>query len=99
MPQASESMVRSQAFAALERCLSECQQRACDEADPALQALIRLAETSEQRLAQPRCLSALTRVETHLNAVRWRLETTAALRTMMEAAAVDCQAPSTPVGQ
>ena len=76
-------MVRSQAFAALEHCLSERQQRAC----------------SEQRLAQPRCLSALTRVETHLHAVRWRLETTAALRTMVEAAAVDCPAPSTPIGQ
>ena len=93
------SALQRQAFAALERCLNLRQQQACDEADPPLQALIRSAETPQQRLIAPRCLSGLTRVETHLNTVRWRLQSPAALQQMVEAAAADCPAPSAAVGQ
>jgi len=85
--------LRDSTFTALEVCITKRQQEPCGSADTALQALIRSAEVPEQRLHQPRCLGALTRVETSLATFRWRLNTAAALQRMVEAAAADCSAP------
>ncbi|MEB3169252.1 MAG: hypothetical protein VKK97_11055 [Synechococcaceae cyanobacterium] len=85
--------LRHNTFTALELCVTDRDQEACASADTALQALIRSAESPEERLHQPRCLGALTRVETSLATFRWRLNTAATLQRMVEGAAVDCSAP------
>jgi hypothetical protein len=90
--------VRSNAFEALELCVNQRKPEPCTAADTALQHLIRSAEAPEQRLVAPRCLSALTRVETSLNTFRWRLETTTALQAMVNGAASDCPAASASLG-
>lgn len=79
--------VPAQAFSALDRCLSTRQQQACSDADVELQQLIRTSE-------QPRCLSALTQLETHLAAFRWQLEGVSDLRIKLQQARQDCPAPA-----
>jgi hypothetical protein len=92
---------RSAAFAALNRCSSTRQQEACVDARSALEALIRQEEAPEQRLKHPRCLGALTHVETVLAAFRWRLENAGNLQRVIEAAVGQCPAStaSAAVGQ
>ena len=92
---------RSAAFAALNRCSSTRQQDTCLEARSALEALIRQEEAAEQRLQHPRCLGALTHVETVLAAFRWRLENAGNLQRVIEAAVGQCPAStaSATIGQ
>ncbi len=91
--------LRSTALTALNRCSSTRQQQACQEASTALQALIRQEEGAEQRQLRPRCLGALTHVETVLAAFRWRLERSENLQRVVDAAAVQCADPSAAVSQ
>ena len=89
----------SAAFSALNRCSTMRRQEACLEADTALQDLIRQQEGPEQRLRHPRCLGALTHVETLLAAFRWRFENSANLQRVVAAAAAQCPANSAAGGQ
>ncbi len=92
---------RSAAFDALNRCSTTRQQDTCLEARSALEALIRQEEAPEQRLHHPRCLGALTHVETVLAAFRWRLENAGNLQRVIDAAEGQCPAStaSAAVGQ
>lgn len=91
--------LRSAAFSALNRCSTTRQQETCLEANTTLQALISQEEGAQQRLSHPRCLGALTQVETVLAAFRWRLENSGNLQQMLDAAAVQCPPNSVTVGQ
>jgi hypothetical protein len=91
--------LRSAALTALNRCSTTRQQLACGEASEALQGLISLEEGEEERQLRPRCLGALTHVETVLAAFRWQLERSENLQAVINAAAVQCGDPSATVGQ
>ena len=95
----SPAVLRNTAFTALEHCVAERTQESCAAAEQALQALIGSAQTSQQRLHRPRCLSGLTRVETSLHTFRWGLSTTGVLKTMVDSAALDCPTASAPISQ
>jgi hypothetical protein len=98
---APATSLRSAAFAALNRCRSTRRQETCLDAQNALEALIRQEEGPEQRLNNPRCLGALTHLETVLAAFRWRLENSDNLQQVIDAAAGQCptNATSAAVGQ
>jgi len=100
-PEAPAADGRSAAFTALNRCSATRKQDSCLEAKSALEALIRQEELPDARLSRPRCLGALTHVETVLAAFRWRLENSANLQSVMDAAAGQCPAdpPSTAISQ
>lgn len=83
---------RAAAITALNRCLSSRQPMACLEADTALQELLQ-QQGALQRQQQPRCLPALTRVETYLAAYRWGLETTTNLQRVVAEAQQQCPEP------
>lgn len=91
--------LRSAALSALNRCSTTRQHEACLEANTTLQALISQEEGAQQRLSRPRCLGALTQVETVLAAFRWRFENSRNLQQMIDAAAVQCPPNSATVGQ
>lgn len=90
VPDASSSNLRDAAFRSLNHCSSSRQQQACAEADTTLQALIVEQEQPEARERQPRCLGALTQVETMLATFRWRLETSTNLKRAIDAASAQC---------
>ena len=101
-PAAAEPAVPSlhaAAFSALIRCAESRSQQTCQLADSELKALIRDQERAEQRELQPRCLGALTQLESLLAAYRWRLETTDNLRLAINAANQQCPAPSAGLSQ
>ena len=87
------------AFSALNRCSSSRQQQACLEAESALKALIQQQEAEDQRRQHPRCLGALTQVETVLATFRWGFNTNTNLKRVISAAEQQCTADSTAVGQ
>ena len=87
------------AFEALSRCANERQQSSCQQAEEALQALIKQQESPEQQLQHPRCLGALSQVETVLAVFRWRLETHDNLLRVIQAAQQHCPQASADVGQ
>ena len=89
----------SLAFKALRRCDNERQPSICLEAEGALKALIQREEAPDQRLAHPRCLGALSHVETVLAVFRWELETNDNLQRVIEVAQQQCPPDSAPVGQ
>jgi hypothetical protein len=91
--------LRGTALTALNRCSTTRQQQMCLEASTALQALIRQEEGTEQRQLRPRCLGALTQVETVLAAFRWRLERSENLQRVVDAASVQCSDSSGAGGQ
>ena len=93
--------LHSAAFSALNRCSTARRQETCLEAHTALEVLIRQEESPDARLSRPRCLGALTHVETVLAAFRWRLENSANLQSVIDAAAGQCPAdpPSTAISQ
>jgi hypothetical protein len=91
--------LHSAAFSALNRCSTARRQETCLEAHTALEVLIRQEEGPEQRLRQPRCLGALTHVETVLAAFRWRFENSTNLQRVIEAAATQCPPNSATSGQ
>ena len=95
-----ERQLQALAFGAITRCISTRRQADCSEADTALQHLIRSSEQPHAQQQRPRCLGALTQLETHLAAVRWRLERTSDLAIQLEEAQQDCPAaPSGGMGQ
>ena len=98
-PEASAADGRSAAFTALNRCSATRKQDSCLEAKSALEALIRQEEPPDARLSRPRCLGALTHVETVLATFRWRLENSVNLQSVIDAAALQCADPSATVGQ
>ncbi len=89
----------SLAFQSLSRCANERQPSICLEAEGALKALIQREEAPDQRLAHPRCLGALSHVETVLAVFRWELETNDNLQRVIEVAQQQCPPDSAPVGQ
>lgn len=91
--------LRGAALSALNQCSSTRQQQACLEANTVLQNLIIQEEGAQQRLRHPRCLGALTQVETVLAAFRWRFENSRNLQQVLDAAAVQCPPNSAAVGQ
>ena len=86
-------------FSALRRCSSTRQQQACLDADVALKTLIQQQTAEQQRRQHPRCLGALTHLETVLAAFRWGLETDTNLQQRIAAAEQQCPAGSATVGQ
>ncbi|MBV2351108.1 hypothetical protein KUL97_05215 [Synechococcus sp. HK05] len=98
-PEASAADGLGAAFTALNRCSATRTQDSCLAAKSALEALIRQEESPDARLSRPRCLGALTHVETVLAAFRWRLENSANLQSVIDAATVQCTDPSATVGQ
>ena len=90
VPNEAPSSFRDAVFRSLNRCSATRKQQACTDADAALQALIRQEEAPDARERQPRCLGALTQVETLLATFRWRLETNSNLQTSIDAAATQC---------
>lgn len=85
-------------FAALNNCLSSRQQLACQEADTALQDLIQ-QQGALQRQQHPRCLGALTQLETVLALFRWRLESNGNLERLIRSAEPLCPTASAPISQ
>ena len=98
-PDASPPAPHTAAFSALEHCADSRSQQGCLEAETALKALIVDQEREEERQQHPRCLGALTHVETVLAVYRWRLENTGNLQGAIQAAAQQCPAPSTGLSQ
>jgi hypothetical protein len=90
VPDTSSSNLRDAAFRSLNDCSSTRQQQACRQADTNLQALIVEQEQPEARERQPRCLGALTQVETALATFRWRLETSTNLQRAIGSAEAQC---------
>jgi len=98
-PQPAQGLEAGSVFAALNRCASTRQATACLDAEGALKGLIQLQEAPDQRQLHPRCLGALSQVETVLAVFRWRLETNDNLQRMIDAAQLQCPAGSAVVGQ
>jgi hypothetical protein len=90
VPDSSSGNLRDEAFRSLNHCSTTRQQQACRQADTNLQALIVEQEQPEARERQPRCLGALTQVETALATFRWRLETSTNLQRAIDAAEAQC---------
>jgi hypothetical protein len=90
VPDGASSSFRDAAFRSLNRCSSSRQPQACADADAALQALIRQQDNPEARERQPRCLGALTQLESVLATFRWRLETNTNLQRAIDAASDQC---------
>jgi hypothetical protein len=84
---------RAEAFSSLDRCTTLRQQDACALAATNLEALLKINDAPQQSEHQPRCLPALTRVETYLAAYRWGLETTADLERVVAEAKQQCPEP------
>ena len=99
LPQPAPGPNAGSAFQALSRCANGLQQSSCLEAEAALKALMQQQETPDQRLQHPRCLGALSQVETVLAVFRWRLETNDNLQRVIAAAEQQCPQDSAAVGQ
>lgn len=87
------------AFSALIRCADSRSQQSCLQADTELKALIVDQEREEERQQHPRCLGALTQLESLLAVYRWRLESTDNLRLAIQAAAEQCPSASAGLSQ
>ena len=93
------AVLHSAAFSALIRCANSRSPATCLDADTALKTLIQDQEREEARQLHPRCLGALTQLESVLAAYRWRLENTGNLRLAIQAAAQQCPPASTGLSQ
>jgi hypothetical protein len=68
------SMLRAQLLDALQTCTSPEPASRCEPASQRLQELIAFNETAAAREQRPRCLGALSLLDSHLRVFRWRLE-------------------------
>jgi hypothetical protein len=91
--------LRTAALADLNRCSSTRQQQPCLAASESLQALIRQEEGAKQRQLRPRCLGALSHVETVLAAFLWQLERSDNLQRVIDAATDQCPDHSAAISQ
>ncbi len=98
-PEAPAADGRSAAFTALNRCSATRKQDSCLEAKSALEALIRQEEGAKQRQLRPRCLGALSHVETVLAAFLWQLERSDNLQRVIDAATDQCPDHSAAISQ
>ena len=85
--------LRPQLMAALRDCTSPQPLELCEPASQRLQDLIALSERPAAREQRPRCLGALTLLETHLTVFRWGFEPRNQLQTAIERVEQDCPAP------
>ena len=65
----------------------------CLDAATQLETLIKASERPGPQLLRPRCLGALSQLESHLAAFRWSLETATDLGRAVADARRDCPAP------
>ena len=85
--------LRPQLLAALRDCTSPQPLELCEPASQRLQELITLNERPAAREQRPRCLGALTLLETHLTVFRWGFEPKEHLQAVIQQVEQDCPAP------
>lgn len=93
-PSAPYRDLRSQLSGELDSCLAAPSGPACNQARLVLQALIRVSERPMQRQLRPRCLGALSQLETHLSVFSWGLEPAERLQQQRDQAMLLCPAPA-----
>ena len=76
--------VRPQLLPALRDCTSPQPLELCEPASQRLQELIVISQRPLARERRPRCLGALTQLETHLTVFRWGFEPKEHLQTMIQ---------------
>ena len=72
--QPPDAGLREQLLDALQTCTSPEPASRCEPASQRLQELIAFYETAAAREQRPRCLGALSLLDSHLRVFRWRLE-------------------------
>jgi hypothetical protein len=85
--------LRPQLLEALGSCTSPQPLERCEPASQQLQDMIRVSELPAAREQRPRCLGALTLLETHLTVFRWGLEPRQQLQTVIQQLEQDCPPP------
>ena len=85
--------LRPQLLAALRDCTSPLPLALCEPASQRLQELITLSERPTARDQRPRCLGALTLLETHLTVFRWGFEPRQHLDPVIQQVEQACPAP------
>ena len=85
--------LRPQLLAALRDCTSPQPLALCEPASQRLQELIALSERPTARELRPRCLGALTLLDTHLTVFRWGFEPRQRLDPVIQQVEQACPAP------
>ena len=85
--------LRPQLLAALRDCTSPQPLALCEPASQRLQELIAISERPTARELRPRCLGALTLLDTHLTVFRWGFEPRQQLDPVIQQVEQACPAP------